>query len=124
MAEWSKALVSATGHLDGMGSNPTSVMPHCYKLRLFIGQKQFENNKKDTFNCIDYIGRISEWSKVLVSSTSHFDGVGLNNTPVMPHCYKLKLQLHDAIYRLRFYSKSLIHILLLSNLYNNVASIQ
>ena len=36
----------------------------------------------------------------------------------------LKLQLQDAIYRLRFYSNSLIHILSLSNLHNNVASIQ
>ena len=36
----------------------------------------------------------------------------------------LKLQLHDAIYRLRFYSNSLIHILLLSNSHNNVTSIQ
>ena len=36
----------------------------------------------------------------------------------------LKLQLHDAIYRLRFYSNSLSHILSLSNLHNNVASIQ
>ena len=35
-----------------------------------------------------------------------------------------KLQLHDAIYRLRFYSNSLIHILSLSNLHNNEASIQ
>ena len=37
---------------------------------------------------------------------------------------KVKLQLHDAIYRLRFYSNSLIHILSLSNSYNNVASLQ
>ena len=36
----------------------------------------------------------------------------------------LKLQLHDAIYRLRFYSNSLIHTLSLSNSDNNVASIQ
>ena len=36
----------------------------------------------------------------------------------------LKLQLHDAIYRLRFFSNSLIHILSLSNSHNNVASIQ
>ena len=36
----------------------------------------------------------------------------------------LKLQLHDAIYRLRFYSNLLIHILSLSNLHNNVAPIQ
>ena len=35
-----------------------------------------------------------------------------------------KLQLHDAIYRLRFYSNSLIHILSLSNSHNNVASMQ
>ena len=36
----------------------------------------------------------------------------------------LKLQLHDAIYWLRFYSNSLIHILSLSNSHNNVASLQ
>ena len=36
----------------------------------------------------------------------------------------LKLQLHDAIYRLRFYSNSLTHILSLSNLHSNVASLQ
>ena len=35
-----------------------------------------------------------------------------------------KLQLHNAIYRLRFYSNSLIHILSLSNAHNNVASLQ
>ena len=35
-----------------------------------------------------------------------------------------KPQLHYAIYRLRFYSDSLIHILSLSNSHNNVASIQ
>ena len=37
---------------------------------------------------------------------------------------RLKRQLHDAIYRPRFYSNSLIHILSLSNSYNNVASVQ
>ena len=37
---------------------------------------------------------------------------------------RFKLQLHDAIYRLRFFSNSLIHILSLSNSHNNVASIQ
>ena len=36
----------------------------------------------------------------------------------------LKLQLDDAIYRLRFYSNSLIHILSLSSSHNNVASLQ
>ena len=39
-----------------------------------------------------------------------------------PKC--VKLQLHYAIYRLRLYSNSLIHILSLSNSHNNVASIQ
>ena len=36
----------------------------------------------------------------------------------------VKVQLHYAFYQLRFYSNSLIHILLLSNPHNNVASIQ
>ena len=36
----------------------------------------------------------------------------------------IKLQLHSAIYRLRFYSNSLIHILSLSNSHNDVTSIQ
>ena len=36
----------------------------------------------------------------------------------------VKQLLHHAIYRLRFYSTSLIHILSLSNSHNNVASLQ
>ena len=36
----------------------------------------------------------------------------------------LKIRLHDEIYWLIFYPNSLIHILSLSNLHNNVASIQ
>ena len=35
-----------------------------------------------------------------------------------------KLQLHDATYRLRFFSNSLMYILSLSNSHNNVASVQ
>ena len=46
-----------------------------------------------------------------------------NNTNVINRVF-IKLQLHDAIYRLRFYSNSLIHILSLSNTHNNVASIR
>ena len=38
--------------------------------------------------------------------------------------HPLRLQLHDAIYRLRFYSNSLIRVLSLSNSHNNVVSIQ
>ena len=63
MAEWSKALVSGTSHFDGVGSNPTPVMVHCYKLPVLLSWKQFENNKQHSFKCIDYIGRIAEWSK-------------------------------------------------------------
>ena len=37
---------------------------------------------------------------------------------------RIKLQLHDAIYRLRFYSNSLIYILSHSNSRNNVASLE
>ena len=37
---------------------------------------------------------------------------------------KVKLQLHDAIYRLRFYSNSLTHTLSLLNSHNDVTSIQ
>ena len=37
---------------------------------------------------------------------------------------KLKLRLHDTIYRLRFYSNSSSHILSLSNSDNNEASLQ
>ena len=40
------------------------------------------------------------------------------------HEIQVKLQLHDAIYRLRFYWNSLIHILSLSNSHNNLAWIQ
>ena len=36
----------------------------------------------------------------------------------------LNLQLHDAIYRLRFYSNSLTHILSFSNSHSSVVSIQ
>ena len=36
----------------------------------------------------------------------------------------IKLQLHNAIYRPRFHSNSSIHILLLTNLHNNVAWIE
>ena len=48
-------------------------------------------------------------------------GARLNNEELQS---RLKLQLHDAIYRLRFYSNSLTHILSLSNSHNNVVSIQ
>ena len=58
-------------------------------LTVLAAEKQFENNKQHTFNCIDYIGRMAEWSKALVSGTSNFDGVGSNPTPVALHWYKL-----------------------------------
>ena len=38
--------------------------------------------------------------------------------------FDVKLQLHDGIYQLRFYSNSLIHILSLSKSHNNVALLQ
>ena len=71
MAEWSKALVSGTSHFDGLGSNPTPVIPHCYTLAGFAAKRQFENNKQHTFNGNDYIGRMAELSKALVSDASY-----------------------------------------------------
>ena len=93
MAEWSKALVSGTSHFDTVGSNPTPVMLHCYKLTVLLARKQFENHQQHTFNCIDYICRKAKFSLALVSGTSHFDGVHSNPTPVMLHCYKLTVLL-------------------------------
>ena len=86
MAEWSKVPVSGTSHFYGVGSHPTVVMLHCYKLTVFTARKQFKYNKQHTFNCIDYIGKMPEWSKALVSGTSYFNSVGLNPSPVMVHC--------------------------------------
>ena len=61
MAEWSKVLVTDT--FDGMGSDKTPLMLHCYKLTVLAAEKQFENNKQHTFNCTDYICMKAEWSK-------------------------------------------------------------
>ena len=63
MAEWSKALVSGTSHFDGVGSDPTPVKLHCYKLTVLLANNQFNNNKQHTFKCIHYVGRMAEWFK-------------------------------------------------------------
>ena len=60
MAEWSQVLFSCARHFDGVGSNPTLVRLHCYKLTVLLPNYQFENNKQHSFNCI---GRMAEWSK-------------------------------------------------------------
>ena len=52
MAEWSKVLVSGTSRFDGVGSDTTLLMLHCYKLTVLAAEKQFENNNQHTFNCI------------------------------------------------------------------------
>ena len=49
-------------------------------------------------------------------------GVDLTTPPL--GIRRVKLRLHDEIYRLRFHLNPLIHILSLSNSHNNVASIQ
>ena len=58
--------------------------------------------------------------KSRVSSAIKYDCFKLDDSG---NCI-IKLQLHGAIYRLRFYSNSLIHILSLSNSHNNVASLK
>ena len=58
--------------------------------------------------------------------TSHFNIKKSENYTgfVVQFFQAFKPQLHDAIYLLRFYSNSLIHILSLSTSNNNVASLQ
>ena len=67
---------------------------------------------------------VKNWHRQLVLSRDHFSNYlkQQDEKTFLQNC--LKLQLHDAIYRLRFYSNSFIHILSLSNSHNNVASIQ
>ena len=64
--------------------------------------------------------------KCTKSPIGNHDDIGLISPDELVSTYqtKVKLQLQDAIYRLRFYSNSLIHILSLSNSHNNVASVQ
>ena len=66
--------------------------------------------------------RKAEYSHFEIITGSTFNQAQI--TVSFNHPGKIKLQLHDAIYRLRFYSNSLINILSLSNSHNNVASIQ
>ena len=66
-------------------------------------------------------------SRTFILSISLLLGVAGSD---LVHCsnlfkfYCIKLLLHNAIYRLRFYSNSLIYILSLSSSHNNVASIR
>ena len=89
IAKWFKALVSGTSHFHGMDLDATPVMLHCYKLTVLTTQNNLKiiNNIPSTVT--NYICRMAEWSKVLVSGTSRFDGVGSDMTPLMLHCYKL-----------------------------------
>ena len=70
--------------------------------------------------CVEKVKRIEEDYRKSGISVD----IQVEKLRVELHPDSLKLQLHDAIYRPRFYSKSLIHILSLSNSHNNVASIQ
>ena len=45
---------------------------------------------------IDYIYRKPEWFKVLVSGTSHFDGMVSDTTPVMLHGRQFWLQKNNS----------------------------
>ena len=67
-----------------------------------------------------FSGRTGMHEKSRVSCAIKYDCFKLDGSG---KC-RVKLQLHYAIYRLRFYSNSVIHILSLSNSHNNVASIQ
>ena len=73
---WFQALYS---HFDGVGSNPTTSSSY------FYSTPQFSYNScvlvtvsvsNHPLSC----GSVAEWSKALVLSTIHFDGVGSNPT--------------------------------------------
>ena len=61
------------------------------------------------------------WLKSIYLIKAVFNSSSQQTVPIIK---VLKLQLHDAIYLLRFCSNSLIHILSLSNSHNNLESIQ
>ena len=85
---------------------------------------QFKSCKQWPSNCrgISAILFVKLYSLILLPILNTFSQ---KNQPLsLPDFKCVKLQLHDAIYRLRFLSNSLIHILSLSNSHNNVASIQ
>ena len=72
MAEWSNALVLGTSHFDGMGSNPTPVRLHFYKLTVLPGKNNLKiiNNISSTVLTM-FIGWLSGlrcWPQVLAIS--------------------------------------------------------
>ena len=71
LPEGRNVLVARTNQSQGGCSNPTPVMLHCYK-KFYLPKRQFENNKQHTYNGIDCIGRMTKWSKVMISGSSHF----------------------------------------------------
>ena len=73
---------------------------------------------------LNLTGTVGKVDLISTFTTAVCEGWNVNHKYTWDNAGDLKLQLHDAIYRLRFYSNSLIHILSLSNSHNNVASIQ
>ena len=61
---------------------------------------------------------------ILAEDQTKYKNRSVPGLPSFLRNWGLKLLLHDAIYRLRFFSNSLIYILQLSNTHNNVATIQ
>ena len=70
------------------------------------------------------IGTVGKVELISTFTTAVCESWNVSDKYTWDNAGDLKLQLHDAIYRLRFYSNSLNHISSLSNSHSNVASVQ
>ena len=70
---------------------------------------------------VNLTGTVGKVELIPTSTTAVCESWNVSDKYTWDNAGDLKLQLHDAIYRLRFYSNSLIHILSLSNSHSNVA---
>ena len=80
-----------------------------------------KNYSCELFNLIETVGKVELISTFI---TAVCESWNVSDKYTWDNAGDLKLQLHDAIYRLRFYANSLIHILSVSKSHSNVASIQ
>ena len=88
------------------------------KFEFYVKEALFTNSAKKSF--------ILKGHNLAVTQNFKFTGTFLPVSSAKKNAPKrtIKLQLHDAIYWLWFYSNSLTHILLLSNSHSDVPSIQ
>ena len=112
--------------------NSWSVLGKCSAdCRWFLWKYVHENSQQklscpnDFWTCKDLVVITLAVRYTFFRSNTVLDGPQINRSDSeFQSSDTIKLRLHDAIYRLRFYWNSLIQILSHSNLHNNDASIQ